>query len=123
MPPIVSDGCSRNATCQLRRPFPLRSAAASVLIVPGTAARGASSSCPANLAFGVCNMRFSLLFLCGSFVCNVPAQAEDKAPDWIRVTDKAEWQPRDSQGELVYRDQLWIMGGWFDSFKAAPRDV
>jgi len=43
--------------------------------------------------------------------------------DWVRVTDKAPWQARDSQGEVVYRDQLWILGGWFDSFAAPPRDV
>jgi hypothetical protein len=53
------------------------------------------------------------------------AQAHDKNPDpdWVRVTDRAGWQPRDSSGELVYRDQLWILGGWFDSFAAPPRDV
>jgi hypothetical protein len=51
------------------------------------------------------------------------ASAQDVAPNWVRVTDKAGWQPRDSQGELVYRDQLWIFGGWFDSFQAPPRDV
>jgi hypothetical protein len=51
------------------------------------------------------------------------ASAQDAAPNWVPVTDKAGWQPRDSQGELVYRDQLWIFGGWFDSFQAPPRDV
>ena len=43
--------------------------------------------------------------------------------EWVEVTDKAPWQPRDSQGEVVYHDQLWIFGGWFDSFQPAPRDV
>lgn len=42
---------------------------------------------------------------------------------WVQVTDKAGWQPRDSQGEVVYKDQLWIFGGWFDSFAEPPRDV
>ncbi len=46
-----------------------------------------------------------------------------KTPDWIQVTDKAGWQPRDSQGELVFKDRLWIFGGWFQSFQAPPRDV
>lgn len=49
--------------------------------------------------------------------------AEPKAPDWVQVTDKAPWQARDSQGEVAYQDQLWILGGWFDSFAAPPRDV
>ena len=42
---------------------------------------------------------------------------------WTKVTDAAGWQPRDSQGEVVFKDQLWIFGGWFDSFEAPPRDV
>jgi hypothetical protein len=47
----------------------------------------------------------------------------EPGPDWVKVTDSAAWQPRDSQGEVVYKDRLWILGGWFDSFKEAPRDV
>ena len=45
------------------------------------------------------------------------------APDWELVTRNAGWQPRDSQGEVVFNNRLWIMGGWFDSFSAPPRDV
>jgi len=48
---------------------------------------------------------------------------QQPAPDWVKVADKAGWQPRDSQGEVVFKDQLWILGGWFDSFSAPPRDV
>jgi hypothetical protein len=51
------------------------------------------------------------------------AAAQRAAPDWELVTPKAAWQARDSQGEVVFRDRLWILGGWFDSFKHAPRDV
>src|SRR3954452_17218012 len=47
----------------------------------------------------------------------------DTAPDWVKVTDKAGWRPRDSSGEVVFKDRLWILGGWFDSFSAPPRDV
>ncbi len=49
--------------------------------------------------------------------------AEEKKLNWVQVTEKAGWQPRDSQGELVFKDQLWIFGGWFNSFEAPPRDV
>ncbi len=51
------------------------------------------------------------------------ALAEKPVLDWALVSEAAPWQARDSQGEVVYRDQLWIFGGWFDSFKPAPRDV
>src|SRR3954469_2217479 len=51
------------------------------------------------------------------------ATADDVPPDWVKVTDKAGWQPRDSSGEVVFKDQLWILGGWFNSYAAPPRDV
>lgn len=50
------------------------------------------------------------------------SRAEEKL-SWVRETDAAAWQARDSQGEYVYKDQLWIMGGWFNSYAAPPRDV
>jgi hypothetical protein len=60
-------------------------------------------------------------------VCSLPGAlalgAEKAAPDWVKVTDNAGWQARDSQGEVVFCNRLWIFGGWFDSFKPAPRDV
>lgn len=53
----------------------------------------------------------------------VAAMAEKAGPDWVKVTDDAGWQARDSQGEVAYKDRLWIFGGWFQSFEAPPRDV
>jgi hypothetical protein len=44
-------------------------------------------------------------------------------PGWVKETEQAAWQPRDSQGELVYKKKLWILGGWFNSHEAPPRDV
>ena len=61
--------------------------------------------------------------LCMLLVDCAIACGQPMAPDWVQVTDKAPWQPRDSQGEVVYKDQLWILGGWFDSYAAPPRDV
>ena len=55
-------------------------------------------------------------------VMSVAAHAQDPAPDWI-LEGNAPWQARDSQAEYVFRDRLWIMGGWFQSFEAPPRDV
>ncbi len=51
------------------------------------------------------------------------AGAERQGPDWVREAPAAEWQARDSQGEVVYKDRLWIFGGWFNSLQAPPRDV
>ncbi len=65
------------------------------------------------------------------FICSVlllvfmtiAVSAQMKNPDWILETKAAQWQVRDSQGELVYKNKLWIFGGWFNSFEAPPRDV
>jgi len=43
-------------------------------------------------------------------------------PDWV-LEGTAPWQARDSQAEWVFKDQLWIGGGWFQSHEAPPRDV
>ncbi len=60
----------------------------------------------------------------GVVVClSATATAEKPAPNWQLVSKAAPWQARDSQGEVVFRDRLWVLGGWFDSFKPAPRDV
>lgn len=68
-------------------------------------------------------MRLRVLVLLTTLASVASAHAQDKGPSWVKVTDKAGWKPRDSQGELVYRDRMWIFGGWFQSFEAPPRDV
>jgi hypothetical protein len=50
-------------------------------------------------------------------------EGDDRVLDWVRVTDRAGWRARDSSGEVVYKDRLWLLGGWFDSYSAPPRDV
>lgn len=63
-------------------------------------------------------MKYFLLLLMGIMRLNTSA-AE---PDWI-LESTAPWQARDSQAEWVFKDQLWIGGGWFQSFQDPPRDV
>ncbi len=46
-----------------------------------------------------------------------------KGPDWVCVTEKAAWQARDSQGEMVWDGHMWIFGGWFTPQTPNPRDV
>lgn len=50
-------------------------------------------------------------------------RAQNAKPEWVQETAKAAWQARDSQGEVVFKNQLWVLGGWFNSFEAPPRDV
>lgn len=63
-------------------------------------------------------MRPLLLLLLG-FISLKTSGAEI---DWV-LESKAAWQARDSQAEWVFKDQLWIAGGWFQSFEEPPRDV
>lgn len=49
--------------------------------------------------------------------------AQEGKFDWKQETPKAAWQARDSQGEFVFNDHLWIMGGWFTPREPNPRDV
>lgn len=55
-------------------------------------------------------------------VLGVATAADTVAPDWM-LEGRGAWQARDSQAEYVFGDRLWIMGGWFDSYSAPPRDV
>lgn len=31
---------------------------------------------------------------------------------WIKVTNKAEFAPRDGAGALVFKEKMWLLGGW-----------
>lgn len=69
-------------------------------------------------------VQLTAALLAVSLFTSLPSAAEPNTPpDWIKVMDKAGWKPRDSQGEVVFKDRLWILGGWYDSFSSPPRDV
>ena len=51
------------------------------------------------------------------------AYGQRQDPGWVKEVDSAAWQQRDSQGELVFRNKMWVLGGWFNSYEAPPRDV
>ncbi len=68
-------------------------------------------------------MKTSVVILVVVCLSSTALMADEKGPNWVRVTEQAGWQPRDSQGEVVYSGRLWIFGGWFQSFEAPPRDV
>ncbi len=60
-----------------------------------------------------------------SVICllTLPGYGQQEKLTWVRETEKAPWQARDSQGEVVFKNKLWILGGWFNSHEAPPRDV
>src|SRR5262249_41927291 len=78
---------------------------------------------PSFVGPGAWTMKWRAVVLASLLLSPLAVAGREPSPDWVQVTDKAGWQPRDSSGEVVFRDQLWILGGWFDSFSAPPRDV
>ncbi len=68
----------------------------------------------------VCFMTMLMLALPVFLYSDEPSEAKFA---WKLETTNAGWQARDSSGEAVFKNQLWILGGWYDSFSAPPRDV
>ena len=68
-------------------------------------------------------MKYFLANVCICLLITHALSAQNEHVDWVQETKNAGWQARDSQGEVVYNDQLWILGGWFNSYEAPPRDV
>ncbi len=67
--------------------------------------------------------RTLLLMVVAFLIGNQQASAEPPILNWKLETAHAAWAPRDSQGEVVFDGKMWILGGWFDSHSAPPRDV
>ena len=69
------------------------------------------------------NMKYKLLTVVLlsllSFACNT----EKSTLNWVQETKEAAWQARDSQGEFVFKDNMWVLGGWFTPQLPNPRDV
>lgn len=51
------------------------------------------------------------------------APAAGQQVDWQRIAETTEFAPRDSCGELVLNDRMWLLGGWLSSYEDPPRDV
>jgi hypothetical protein len=43
---------------------------------------------------------------------NPPCNSADPQYRWIQVTAKADFAPRDGAGALVFKDRMWLLGGW-----------
>ena len=44
------------------------------------------------------------------FVAAAPGQADDLV--WKQVTDAPAWNPQDGSGALVFKNRMWLLGGW-----------
>lgn len=73
--------------------------------------------------FKPCFFSFPGTVLFCLLVSSASINAQNDAATWVKVQGTAQWQPRDSQGEIVYDGKMWIFGGWFNSFEAPPRDI
>ena len=55
--------------------------------------------------------------------CLLATAAFAQQPTWTLVNPQADFRARDSCAEVSFHGKLWLLGGWFDSFQPAPRDV
>ena len=65
-----------------------------------------------------------MLLICGLASLPPAAVADEEAGphetcgyEWTKVTGNAAFAPRDGAGALVYRDKMWLVGGWNPSDK------
>lgn len=76
-----------------------------------------SNGCPSGelpLSPGVNTFEISLQDAPGvaGEVCTLKVVRAYPTLDWTRVCESAPWAPRDSAGELVFRDRMWLIGGY-----------
>ena len=45
-----------------------------------------------------------------------------KAP-WRKEVAKATWMERDAASAIVFKDRVWIFGGWLHPYLPSPRDA
>jgi len=57
-------------------------------------------------------MKRLLILTSISMLVTIFSVAQERKLNWVEETQKAPWQPRDSQGEFVYDNNMWILGGW-----------
>jgi hypothetical protein len=55
--------------------------------------------------------RFCFVFLAMALP-HPQADADPPAYEWVKVTMKAEFAPRDGAGALSFKGRMWLLGGW-----------
>ena len=71
------------------------------------------------LCVGLCRMAHAENETAASIQVTSPSRGETRCADskhpqykWVEVTDKAAFAPRDGAGALVFKDRMWLLGGW-----------
>ncbi|MBF0289292.1 MAG: hypothetical protein HQM14_15850, partial [SAR324 cluster bacterium] len=76
--------------------------------------------------------KYILLFLSALFIFTglmlgdmKTASAQESVGEWTQVTAPAPWHERSSQASVVFKDKLWILGGYYDEpgRPSFPNDV
>ena len=57
-----------------------------------------------------------------SFVRRPPLFASSQS-SWTEEVAKASWMERDAASAIVFKDRVWIFGGWLHSYLPSPRDA
>ena len=57
-----------------------------------------------------------------AFVRRPPLFASSQS-SWTEEVAKANWMERDAASAIVFKDRVWIFGGWLHSYLPSPRDA
>lgn len=52
------------------------------------------------------------IMLAAMLLVNCMVLAQEEKINWVLQNPKADWRPRDSHAEYIYKNHIWIMGGW-----------
>ena len=80
--------------------------------VSGAAAAAGQPSAPVELAVGRNRVVVTVTDTGGATAYEVVVVRRHPTPDWLPVDTVAPFAARDSAGELVFRDRMWLFGGY-----------
>ncbi len=52
------------------------------------------------------------LWIASFAIRSTDANADEPRYEWVNVTNAAAYAPRDGAGALVFKDKMWLLGGW-----------
>ena len=86
-----------------------------VVAIDGRAVRPDVKSVPIRLLEGVDSTTIGITVTAGDQIrrdYQLTLVRSHRVPTWVKVRDDCPWTPRDSAGELVFRDRMWLFGGF-----------
>jgi len=93
---------------------PEASSAGAALVINGTGVQSGRATNPLELQVGRNPIHVDVTAPDGETEgrYQVKVVRSHATPSWVRAAEANAWSPRDSAGELVFRDRMWLFGGY-----------